>query len=160
MLTRFSIHDIQKISAIPLSVTSCRDKPFSKHTKTGQFTVKSAYATAVEKTRQPKRSQKTPVETSTSYAQEKSPMRKTLRALQMKHKLKHFIWRCLLQSIPVNEQIHKRTKAKNPICDYCGEAVETVQHMMFFCRNAEMIWKLAPITWEGLNDLKCNFLRW
>lgn len=31
---------------------------------------------------------------------------------------------------------------------------------MFFCKNAEMIWKLAPITWDGLNDLMCNFIRW
>ncbi|XP_071927124.1 uncharacterized protein [Coffea arabica] len=32
--------------------------------------------------------------------------------------------------------------------------------MLFFCDNAETTWKLAPIQWDGLKDLRGNFVRW
>lgn len=133
---------------------------FWRHSKSGLFTLKSAYAAAVGRTRQPLTGQDALAGMSTSYARQNSPMWKSLWALQLKHKLKHFLWRCLLQSIPVNEQIHRRTRARNPVCECCGEAEETVEHMIFFCSNTQMVWKLAPINWDGLNDFRCNFPRW
>lgn len=35
-----------------------------------------------------------------------------------------------------------------------------MEHMFFECEYAKRIWKLAPINWEGLNDLQFNFWRW
>ncbi|XP_027122315.1 uncharacterized protein [Coffea arabica] len=93
---------------------------------------------------------------STSYAQLNSKVWKNVWALQ----LKHFIWRCLHHSLPVNEQIHKRIGKGSPICSSCGEEVETLEHMLFFCNMAETTWKLAPIQWDGLKDMRGNFVRW
>ena len=78
----------------------------------------------------------------------------------MKHKVKHFIWRCLRHSLPVNEQINKRTRKGSLVCRCCGEKVETIEHMLFFCNNAKTTWKLAPIQWDGLKDMRSNFVRW
>ncbi|XP_071933079.1 uncharacterized protein [Coffea arabica] len=48
----------------------------------------------------------------------------------------------------------------SPICKCCGEEEETVEHIIFFCNNAEPIWKLAPIQWDGLLQWRSNFWRW
>ena len=48
----FEEEDVQKILAIPLSLTGGRDKMYWKYTTSGQFTVKSAYAAEREGTRQ------------------------------------------------------------------------------------------------------------
>ncbi|XP_071906812.1 uncharacterized protein [Coffea arabica] len=45
------------------------------------------------------------------------------------------------------------------MCRSCGEEVETIEHM-FFCQNVETTWKLAPLQWDGLKDMRSNFVRW
>ena len=35
-----------------------------------------------------------------------------------------------------------------------------MEHMLFFCKNAELTWKVTPIQWDGLNDMNSNFVRW
>ena len=42
----------------------------------------------------------------------------------------------------------------------CGEEVETVEHMLFQCPIAQLVWRIALIRWEGLRDLHHNFRRW
>ncbi|XP_027173470.1 uncharacterized protein LOC113773121 [Coffea eugenioides] len=32
--------------------------------------------------------------------------------------------------------------------------------MLFFCKNAEFIWKAAPIRWDGLQEFRHNFWHW
>ena len=44
----FIAEDIQKIMAIPISITGCKDRMYWRCTKSGLFTVKSAYAVAME----------------------------------------------------------------------------------------------------------------
>ncbi|XP_071939782.1 uncharacterized protein [Coffea arabica] len=97
---------------------------------------------------------------STSYDQQNSRIWKSVWTLKLKHKLKHFIWRCLHHSLPVNEQIQKRTGKGSPMCRSCGEEVETLEHMFFFCDTAETTWKLAPLQWDGLRELRGNFVKW
>ncbi|XP_071926981.1 uncharacterized protein [Coffea arabica] len=35
-----------------------------------------------------------------------------------------------------------------------------MEHMFFFCKHAELIWKAAPINWDGLRDYRHNFWLW
>ena len=44
----FIAEDVQKIKAIPLSITGCQDRLYWRYTKAGVFTVKSAYDVAME----------------------------------------------------------------------------------------------------------------
>ena len=155
----FIAEDIQKIKAIPLSITGCQDRLYWRYTKSGVFTVKSAYDVSMEIRKHKQKERRQGDSGSTSYAQLNSKVWKNVWALQLKHKLKHFIWRCLHHSLPVNEQIHKRTGKGSPICSSCGEEVETLEHMLFFCNMAETTWKLAPIQWDGLRDMRGNFVK-
>ena len=42
----------------------------------------------------------------------------------------------------------------------CGEMTESLEHMLFFCQHAELLWKVAPIYWNGLNGYRNNFWHW
>ncbi|XP_027158012.1 uncharacterized protein LOC113759629 [Coffea eugenioides] len=46
------------------------------------------------------------------------------------------------------------------MCRSYWEEVETIEHMLFFCQNAETTWKLSPVQWDGLKDMRSNFVRW
>lgn len=35
-------------------------------------------------------------------------------------------------------------------CRQCGKEAETLEHLFFHCNKAILIWKLAPVSWEGL----------
>nr|XP_027124194.1 uncharacterized protein LOC113740878 [Coffea arabica] len=46
------------------------------------------------------------------------------------------------------------------ICNDCGEDIETLEHMLFYCLEAQKVWKLAPIKWEGFENLQHNIWKW
>ena len=47
------------------------------------------------------------------------------------------------------------------MCRCCGEQVETLEHVLFFCQSADMTGKVASIKWNGIKDLRKNFwLSW
>ena len=75
----------------------------------------------------------------------------------VKHKLKHFIWKSLKGFLLVNEVIKTRMGKGEQRASVCGNQVETLEHMFFFCKNAEAIWKCAPIKWDGLKKYRDNF---
>lgn len=78
----------------------------------------------------------------------------------MKHKMKHFLWNIIQGIIPVNEVISRRVGKGDPMCRYCGEDIESIEHMLFFCPSAQAVWERAPITWDGIKHLRNNFLHW
>ena len=62
--------------------------------------------------------------------------------------------------IPVNDLVHRRTGKGDNICTSCGDGIETLEHLFFECDYAKKIWKLSPISWDGLIDLQACFWRW
>ncbi|KAL3519486.1 hypothetical protein ACH5RR_017635 [Cinchona calisaya] len=96
---------------------------------------------------------------SSSYSQNSQVWAKLL-GLNIKQKIKHFIWKCLNQSLPVHELIFKRTRIGDPRCKQCGENIETIEHMLFFSKQADATWRMALLQWEGLRNLRNQFWRW
>lgn len=47
-----------------------------------------------------------------------------------------------------------------PICSQCGEKLETLEHVLFECETARIIWKLVPVIWEGLEKHAASFVMW
>ncbi|XP_027178118.1 uncharacterized protein LOC113777281 [Coffea eugenioides] len=85
---------------------------------------------------------------------------KHLWNLNVKQKIKVFIWKCMNNALPVRELIYDRTKLGEPICTGCGEGEETVEHLLFHCKNAEQVWNISPVQWEGVADQRGCFRRW
>ena len=96
----------------------------------------------------------------TSWEIRKHSIWKRLWKLNLKHKLKLFIWRSLQNSLATKETIYSRTGKGDRICNGCEEEVETMEHMFFQYPIAQTVWKVAPVRWEGLNDLQNNLWRW
>ncbi|XP_071918890.1 uncharacterized protein [Coffea arabica] len=83
-----------------------------------------------------------------------------LWGLNVKHKLKHFIWKCLHGILPVNAVLKERCSKGDHMCKGCGEGPETIEHMLFFCSNAKLIWKAAPLSWDGPKEYRNKFWHW
>ena len=74
-------------------------------------------------------------------------------------RLKHFLWRSLQNSLPVNESIYRRIGKGNSMCNCYGEVAETTEHIFFIYTKAKMIWKIALVRWEGITELQSNLWR-
>ncbi|KAL3528971.1 hypothetical protein ACH5RR_008293 [Cinchona calisaya] len=85
---------------------------------------------------------------------------KCLCHLNMKHKLKHFVWNCLREILHVNAVINGRIGNGELFNKCCGDQDETLEHMLFHCNNAELIWKMVLIPWKALNQFRRNFWKW
>ncbi|XP_071933570.1 uncharacterized protein [Coffea arabica] len=67
---------------------------------------------------------------------------KKLWNLNIKMKLKHFLWRCLHNALPASETLFKRIGKGSNFCVCCGEKTETIEHLLFFCPTAQECGKL------------------
>ena len=70
------------------------------------------------------------------------------------------MWKCQQNCLPVNEITFKRFGKGEGRCDCYGENVETIEHLLFFCTNVAIVWKLAPVRWDGLKDKQHNLWLW
>lgn len=75
-------------------------------------------------------------------------------------KVQHFLWRAYDNDIPVGASLIWRGIRMDGICLQCGEHMETVEHLFFHCPKSQLIWKLAPVSWEGLNHATDSFSAW
>ncbi|XP_010431723.1 PREDICTED: uncharacterized protein LOC104716077 [Camelina sativa] len=119
--------DIPHIKNIRPSITGADDVLTWIHTKDGLYSVKSGYHV------QRKLSHNT--------IQDKPFAR--LWKQNMPQKIKHFWWRCLHNVVPTAENLKKRRMLKDDTCQRCGEAPETINHLLFQCRISKEIWDLT-----------------
>lgn len=50
--------------------------------------------------------------------------------------------------------------AVDETCKLCGEEKEIVERLFFHCVRTKIIWKLAPVCWDGLNQQSNSFKDW
>lgn len=97
----------------------------------------------------------------TSKAAEEEGRRwKILWQMNIKRKIRTFLWRCNHNAIPVKAELKRRKLQVDPTCQLCGEQEETIEHLFFHCERAQRIWAIAPIRWDGLHILTTNFKSW
>lgn len=89
-----------------------------------------------------------------------SKYRKFLRQLNLKHKIKHFIWKCLNGILPVKEVLVQRIGIGDTKCCRCGEMDKSLEHMFFFCTKSVSIWELAPIKCNSIEHKRKDFSKW
>ena len=84
----------------------------------------------------------------------------TLWTLNIKHKVKVFIWKCINGALPVREASHRKAAIGDPVCKGCEEELEMIEHALLQCPLANDVWKVAPVMWDGAKNQRCNFTRW
>ncbi|KAL3522375.1 hypothetical protein ACH5RR_015209 [Cinchona calisaya] len=150
--------DIDIIARIPISIGDAKDRWIWRNTLDGNYSVKTGYVLAKEKIDRKYKENRRTADTSCNL--ERARGWKFLRSLNLKHKVKHFIWKCIHNIFPVKENINRRVQQGDNICCSCGREVESIEHCLFLCEAAEKIWKVAPISWEEIKNLKFSFSRW
>ncbi|XP_071905812.1 uncharacterized protein [Coffea arabica] len=157
----FNRNDAQKILAIPLSLADREDSFYWQPKEGGLYTVNSGYKFLLKQHR--KRGRCSQEGASSSYTASDSQlaqMRNTLWSLNIKHKIKFFIWKCIQGALPVKAAVNRRTGVGDPICTMCGTAQETVEHLLLTCPHTENIWKASPIQWDGAKEQQGDFKMW
>ncbi|XP_027062993.2 uncharacterized protein [Coffea arabica] len=157
----FNRSDAQKILAIPLSLADREDSFYWQPKEGGMYTVNSGYKFLMKQHR--KRDRCNQGEASSSYIVSDShlaQMWNTLWRLNIKHKIKFFVWKCIQGALPVKAAVYRRTGVGDPICKMCGTAQETVEHLLLNCPHTENIWKASPIQWDGAKEQQGDFKRW
>ncbi|CAA7041153.1 unnamed protein product [Microthlaspi erraticum] len=107
-------------------------------TRTGQYSVKSGYWCA-EKIQKEKQGTKEVDQPSLDalfqlgWKTETSP------------KVQHFLWRCLKNIIPVAGNLKDRHISREGKCERCHIGNETVNHLLFTCPYARLLWASSPI---------------
>ncbi|XP_027082645.1 uncharacterized protein [Coffea arabica] len=126
----FNKEDCARIGSIPLSTCDSKDRFVWPRSNSGKYTIKSGYVLAKEMSSRKGDTQVGGGNSSRNKAN--SGVWKFLWGLNIKHKLKHFIWKCLRGILPVNEVLKRRTGKADDKCVGCGEQTETLEHMLFF----------------------------
>lgn len=60
-------------------------------------------------------------------------------------KVQHFLWKCLNNCVAVAGNLHHRHIAREVSCLRCSVQAESVNHLLFKCPYARLIWALSPI---------------
>lgn len=109
-----------------------------EYTKSGHYTVKSAYW----------------VQVNVLGVQGKSPemiqpsldgIYQRVWQLETSPKVRHFLWRCLSNALPIADNMVHRHIAKDRRCNRCGAEAETVNHLLFQCPFARLVWAEANV---------------
>ena len=118
--------------------TNSKDTYVWEFTKTGHYTVKSGYWVQTSILALPKDQQAVVQPSLDSIYQ-------MVWRLETSPKIKHFLWRCLNNALPVAENMTYRHIGKEKSCCRCGGEAESVNHLLFQCHYARMIWAVANV---------------
>lgn len=151
----FQPQDAAQILRMPLLQPSRKDKLMWGMEGNGLFSVKSAYNLAYSLRRQPACT----AETSHSERERRRVWR-TVWQLPVKPKLKHFLWKCLHNWLAMGSVMKRRGLRIDETCKRCGLGEETIEHLFFQCHESSLIWKLAPVGWDGILNQTATFDDW
>ena len=110
-------------------------RPLWIETKSGLFTVKSAYE-MLERGRRQSDIGECSVTVNMRW------MWRKVWKLAIPGKIKHFIWRAYHDSLPTNYQLHRRRIRASPACGVCAQEDETTIHALWECPLARNTWAL------------------
>ena len=118
----FNQSDAKKILNIPLSLTGREDSYYWQHNAGGAYTVSSGYKLLTEKSTSAEKEEIGAAGPSlTEGSQQVRQMWNTLWKLNIKHKIKLFIWKCIKGALPVRATIYSKTGLGDLVCRTCRE---------------------------------------
>lgn len=130
-----------RILSIKQSVTGAPDRLMWLGTKTGEYSVKSGYYTAVEDD----------AFGAEAFMDPNFNWTREVWNLDCAPKVKLFAWKVLKGALPVGERLVERHVPVDPQCKRCG-CTESITHLLFHCPFARKVWRLAPL----VNEVECS----
>ncbi|GER40111.1 Ypt/Rab-GAP domain of gyp1p superfamily protein [Striga asiatica] len=155
ILQTFNPMDATLILQTHVSHLGNKDRLIWHTDKKGLFSVKAAYQAIL----QSKLSQSQQAESSKGKANDKKIWNKIWK-LQIKPKLRNFLWRCLHNWIGTSSALRRKKLDINGNCCWCDEEEETLEHLMFQCDRAKIVWKLAGLSWDCLMNKSTTLTDW
>ncbi|XP_062233794.1 uncharacterized protein LOC133930997 [Phragmites australis] len=136
--TYFGQRDAEKILLIPISSEDCPDFASWPHTKTGIFTVRSAY-NYVQVSRFWSDRSRNVSGASSGHNISKIGWKK-LWAVQCRNKMKVILWLLAHDCLPSGAQLQHRSIPGSYACYFCNR-FEQIEHTMLLCPFARDVWK-------------------
>ncbi|CAL1408125.1 unnamed protein product [Linum trigynum] len=124
----------QAIARVPIGPCTAKDSWIWRLTKSGGYSVKSAYRMFREN-----RDSNPVIDLSASSRPNRDDW-KWLWDLKLPPKLHFFIWTCSTNAIATRVRLFDRKCAPNPLCPLCEDQVETIMHCFFRCSKALETW--------------------
>jgi hypothetical protein len=135
----FYPHEAKQICSIPITCSDQEDFLSWQGTKDGIYSVRSGYQAIMEW-------QNNNQTHSSSTHNEDNPKWKKLWKLCVPPKQLHLICGILNNVIPVKEKLFKRGIKCVPLCSYCNNYVETIDHIFLECEWVKKVWFASPLT--------------
>lgn len=126
----FTPWEVQLIRQIPLPLHDIEGTWMWKHTQSGGFLVQSAYYVELLEERKQKPS-------TSSSTHEKARVWKWLWSSKIQPKVKLFGWKSMHNGVPVRVNLARRGMQVDQVCPRCGEAAETLEHMLIQCEVSQ-----------------------
>lgn len=60
-------------------------------------------------------------------------------------KIRHFLWRCISNSLAVATNLKQRRLLRDTTCARCQGHEESVNHLLFQCPFARLVWALSSV---------------
>lgn len=136
----FSMEDADKILRMPLSSQKPCDKSFWAPTKSGKFSVKSAFHLAIGKFSK--------CAIHLPSASSSDPIWKNIWLTKTPPKVGHFLWSACSDSLPTKQNLFRRGIRMDPTCTRCGVENETLSHILVECTFAKEVWCLGRIRFD------------
>ncbi|KAK6158751.1 hypothetical protein DH2020_006065 [Rehmannia glutinosa] len=151
----FNAHEVAAISKTPICWNQDRDRFFCRFTDHGKYSVHSAYQALCSTS-----ALEYDVEEGSRDRECRRKYWAKIWKLKIKLKIKHFLWKCIHDSLPVLSNIKRRGIKVDATCGWCGDGEETLEHVLFTCERAKLVWKLALVNWECIIHKDISFKEW
>uniref|UniRef100_A0A2N9FI47 CCHC-type domain-containing protein n=1 Tax=Fagus sylvatica TaxID=28930 RepID=A0A2N9FI47_FAGSY len=154
----FLPRDVEIINQIPLSLRRPKDKLIWTGTKSGYFTVKSAYSLLLHQS-------KGDLRASSNGRNPYQFLWSVIWSAQVPPKVRLFMWRACLDILPTKTKLFGKGLIHTVSCLWCEEELESSAHVLWQCEFAQRIWSACPVTISefllGVGDLNArNRLHW
>ncbi|KAL3820475.1 hypothetical protein ACJIZ3_006380 [Penstemon smallii] len=148
----FVNEEAQLILSIPLSGGNHPDRIIWHFDRSGAFTVRSAYKLC-------RHLKELELESSTGSSSVRSQFNwLRIWSLKTAPKVKHFIWSCCRNSLPVRTALRERKLIEEANCIRCEEEMESTMHCIVNCNYARQCWALSGLAfscyWCNSHDFK------
>jgi hypothetical protein len=128
----FGEDEATAIYNIPLSRYNQEDKMIWRASRTGEFSVRSAYH--LEKERQERKKGES------SNGARPLDVWKKIWGLKIPDTTKLFLWRACNKILPTKDNLKKRKVLEDDTCIFCCEATETTHHILWDCPSSQDVW--------------------